>query len=121
MAYLKVKWRRENPKNQELSASDYERYLLKDQGTKLVATHTDNSKIHNHILVNTINNCFQNNNQLKILSVKRKKIIRAFFKGQMATILWLISRTFWLRFMGLRENPQEFSPPRSYDFGSPKI
>jgi len=36
MAYIKVKWRKDIPKNQEMSASDYEEYLLKDRGTELV-------------------------------------------------------------------------------------
>jgi len=36
MAYIKVKWRKDIPKNKEMSASDYEEYLLKDRGTELV-------------------------------------------------------------------------------------
>lgn len=38
MAYIKVKWRKESPKKRELSAQDYEEYLLKDRGTELVAS-----------------------------------------------------------------------------------
>ena len=36
MAYIKVKWRKDIPKNRELSARDYEKYLLKERGTNLV-------------------------------------------------------------------------------------
>jgi hypothetical protein len=36
MAYVKVKWRKDTPKNNEMSAKDYEEYLLKDRGAKLV-------------------------------------------------------------------------------------
>ena len=36
MAYIKVKWRKDIPKNRELSATDYEKYLLKERGTELV-------------------------------------------------------------------------------------
>jgi hypothetical protein len=36
MAYIKVKWRKDIPKNKEMSARDYEEYLLKDRGTELV-------------------------------------------------------------------------------------
>ncbi len=36
MAYIKVKWRKDIPKNKEMSARDYETYLLKDRGTELV-------------------------------------------------------------------------------------
>ena len=36
MAYIKVKWRKDIPKNRELSAKDYEQYLLKERGTELV-------------------------------------------------------------------------------------
>ena len=36
MAYLKVKWRKDVPKNKELSAKDYEQYLLKERGTEIV-------------------------------------------------------------------------------------
>lgn len=41
MAYIKVKWRKDSPKKRELSAQDYEEYLLKDRGTDLV-TSTNN-------------------------------------------------------------------------------
>ena len=36
MAYIKVKWRKDTPKNREMSAEDYEEYLLKDRGTDLI-------------------------------------------------------------------------------------
>ena len=36
MAYIKVKWRKETPKGRELSAKDYEKYLLKERGVELV-------------------------------------------------------------------------------------
>ena len=36
MAYVKVKWRKDIPKNRELSAKDYEEYLLEERGTELV-------------------------------------------------------------------------------------
>ena len=36
MSSVKVLWRKETPKNTELSAMDYEKYLLKDRGTELV-------------------------------------------------------------------------------------
>ncbi|MCP4914930.1 MAG: relaxase/mobilization nuclease domain-containing protein [Oligoflexia bacterium] len=36
MAYIKVKWRKDIPKKREMSAQDYEEYLLKDRGTDLV-------------------------------------------------------------------------------------
>ncbi|MBT4761077.1 MAG: relaxase/mobilization nuclease domain-containing protein [Bdellovibrionaceae bacterium] len=35
MAYVKVKWRKDAPKKRELSASDYEKYLLKERGSDL--------------------------------------------------------------------------------------
>ncbi len=38
MAYVKVKWRKDTSKNRELSASDYEKYLLKERGSELVVT-----------------------------------------------------------------------------------
>ena len=37
MAYPKIKWRKDIPRNQGLSARDYEKYLLKDRGSELVA------------------------------------------------------------------------------------
>ena len=37
MAYLKIKWRKDIPKNQGMSAKEYEKYLLKERGTELVA------------------------------------------------------------------------------------
>ena len=37
MAYLKIKWRKDIPKNKGLSAKNYETYLLKERGTELVA------------------------------------------------------------------------------------
>ena len=36
MAYLKVKWRKDVPKKRELSAKNYEKYLLKERGTEIV-------------------------------------------------------------------------------------
>lgn len=36
MAYIKVKWRKNESKGKELNAYDYEKYLLKDRGTELV-------------------------------------------------------------------------------------
>ena len=36
MAYLKIKWRKDIPKNKGMSAKDYEKYLLKERGTELV-------------------------------------------------------------------------------------
>ena len=36
MAYIKVKWRKNVSKNRELSAGDYEKYLLKDRGSELI-------------------------------------------------------------------------------------
>ena len=37
MAYLKIKWRKDIPRNKGLSAKEYEKYLLKERGTELVA------------------------------------------------------------------------------------
>ena len=34
MAYLKIKWRKDIPKNQGMSAKNYEKYLLKERGTE---------------------------------------------------------------------------------------
>ncbi len=48
MAYIKVKWRKDIPKNKEMSAKDYETYLLKDRGTELV------TNCHNCIEGNSI-------------------------------------------------------------------
>ena len=36
MAYIKVKWRKDVSRNRELSAREYEKYLLKERGTELV-------------------------------------------------------------------------------------
>ena len=36
MAYIKVKWRKDIPKNQGMSAKNYEKYLLKERGSELV-------------------------------------------------------------------------------------
>ena len=36
MAYIKVKWRKNESKGRELNAYDYEKYLFKDRGTELV-------------------------------------------------------------------------------------
>ena len=36
MAYLKIKWRKDIPKNQGMSARDYEKYLLKERGSEIV-------------------------------------------------------------------------------------
>ena len=38
MAYVKIKWRKDQPKKNEMSAKDYEQYLLKDRGTEMVVT-----------------------------------------------------------------------------------
>ncbi len=36
MAYIKIKWRKDIPKNQGISAKNYEKYLLKERGSELV-------------------------------------------------------------------------------------
>ena len=48
MAYIKVKWRKKSPSNRQQTASDYEKYLLRDRGTELII-HTYNC-FNGHII-----------------------------------------------------------------------
>ncbi len=41
MAYIKVKWRKVVSGNQGLSASEYEKYLLKERGSEIIVTSND--------------------------------------------------------------------------------